>query len=1666
MATAANCELASPDSVISATIFNGLELDMNSPKKEEGEEGNENTEKPVDEETDQPPEPSSRRATIKVANTFEKGTFEGLLAGKEIDSQKFLEGYKTLCSSNDAQHKGIVIDGLPFTSPWNQLETEATDVSTPTYKYKDLETLASILDSKPHNFRLVLVDLMMGHVDLKERRGRQWIDPVTGLLYPGGQVEYSKRRRAEGWVEGLDAEMEAVLVDEDKTWNFDVEDQKKKKPVGEDGEEEEEPQEEEEAEEGDDGEEGDDEEGSKKKKPKIPENKSRFNLSNKNVWPILPKEILDRLLKRPEDMPDLIDREFEAYEARQSEIAKLKAKYFDELHTIKLDASEHPDILLKCAMNKLGTLGFNLLERTPMSKRLEIAPGTFTGMTQQDIYTYLNALELETNEPPREESSWGRFCPVQFYETGTLVHSGFENPISYRGCFFFLSDQESMEKFQANPDKYLETPPTLKGAKLCVLGGPFTGKTAQSKMLAKIYNLKYISVDEMLDEWDHDPNQRELKKRVPMYAEIVKRCKKGLSIAPEMMIELIKMALKDQPSADLTRKSGTKDPSGWVIDGFPRTLDEARALVQAGLAPEYIVLLKNDINEERVRMRSKAQLADSKSGKPWVQKPKTVDLTPHPPSQPKPNGSHTRLASNSRLSSSHRLSSVHRLVTPGGRFKSPPKKTPPRGHGRATVSQHRTSISQRRPSNLPPPTSLIEKKKTFDEYEMPAMPILMFPYFDNLFNGFREELAEIVKLLELKTKIVETGAEQSIPTILAIIQTAIDPFLPKAQELTEKQLQELPAILEMGSTKDYCPFALRQVNILQKGNPNIAVKYMGQVYYLCSDEARYAFLMEPHNFVSTQHLMVPPPPRFFFLGPTGAGKSVCMKALEKWGAPIVRFQDYVFEFAATAEQSVKEEIEYMMKENAGLLSPIIVEDIITSLFKKEPYASKGFLLEGFPRTKVEAEVVVKHNLYVDAVVVLRIDAEVAAHRMMSERKKELKAKRDAAKKTYQSVKSDKNFTALESVLKEIKNLEEHESEILDTFLDIVDKDNMRIGDATSTFESSWTVPIIEIDCNKCIRPVLGSLKRNCTQFFENRRSLLCNAIKIEYRDAELLMRLGVKNYSKFGNLCPVSLKRNSSVLRRLTGTKPVLYRDCIYYLRNEENRDEFIANIYEYINQPPPQTVVRPQICIVGRPKAGKSVAAERIAKEYDMVYLTISIIINSILQGKEHLQLAYKIQETLTSGLELPDEIVNEAVLLVTSRAVCQVRGWVLDGYPQTIEQAKALEKMGLVPHVVFNLNISEEDMFSRADYDLKMDIKLKTPHLNYPSIMQTRNDIYTTNLSPLKALYQVKYANWMEIDGTKSKWFLKEAIAHHLESETKRRQNYTDLKTKGLAAPLNDISISVEFVEHHLSKFGEYCGVRLLNEGELVRGPAPSTKFTAEYQGRFYRMAGEDELRIFLQNPAKYAYGPELPETLPQRRDASALVFPRQLELQGYCPVTFGDGPPGFESILPGDPNLIVEYEGKLYSFTTEETLEKFMKTPWDYVNLELPKKLPPKLVNINIGQLPLIGYLEQSVARALMDSLTDVGKFRPKYPYKSLTKSAADYVGLFLQATNPKAKEWMQEAKAKELGKFREHCDLLYDIAELSRGADSNFAFIPKEERPLGLDEKLNRFFALKS
>jgi adenylate kinase family enzyme len=57
----------------------------------------------------------------------------------------------------------------------------------------------------------------------------------------------------------------------------------------------------------------------------------------------------------------------------------------------------------------------------------------------------------------------------------------------------------------------------------------------------------------------------------------------------------------------------------------------------------------------------------------------------------------------------------------------------------------------------------------------------------------------------------------------------------------------------------------------------------------------------------------------------------------------------------------------------------------------KPYKSKGFILEGFPRNKVEVEVLIKHNLHVDAYLVLKVEPEVAAKRVVAGKLKEARS---------------------------------------------------------------------------------------------------------------------------------------------------------------------------------------------------------------------------------------------------------------------------------------------------------------------------------------------------------------------------------------------------------------------------------------------------------------------------------------------------------------------------------------------------------------------------------------------------------------------------------------------------------------------------------------------------
>ncbi|KAJ1563072.1 hypothetical protein HK405_002891 [Cladochytrium tenue] len=838
------------------------------------------------------------------------------------------------------------------------------------------------------------------------------------------------------------------------------------------------------------------------------------------------------------------------------------------------------------------------------------------------------------------------------------------NTIDVNSRLYFLSSEQNAQRFENYPDRYLARPPSVPSLKICVLGGPFTGKSMQSKLVAKIYGLELLSLDDVLREWDNHPDQGALMEKFPIYKSIVDQCMTGASVSSEDMVEVL-----------FARFGNLSTIQGWILDGFPRTVDDAKAMVAKELIPHYTVVIENDTLD-----RSDNQKGDDP-----------------------------------------------RIRTP-------------------------------------------------------VQPIMTFPYFDNLYNGFKEEYATMLQLLEASnTAKVEIAADQSVSTILSMIQTAVDPFLPKAAALSPSEIAELPEKFEFGYTKEFCPFALRQVNILKLGSSQHAAKYLSQIYYLSSSEAQTAFVMEPHNFINFRQPMKLPPPRLFFLGPTGAGKSACMKHLSGWGAPIVQFSDVIEEYCKSATAEVREEIEHMMNENAGLLSPVTVEDIVMSLFTREPHATKGFILEGFPRTKMEAEVIVKHNLLPDAVVVLKVEPEVAAKRVLAKKTKELQNDFHNALRRLDdaSLSPEEAQEAKTESLKAKAKLADFEEQpdLIDDFMDTVDKENMRVQDVISTLEGVGAATIVEVDCNS------------------------------------------------------------------------------------------------------------------------------------------------------------------VLSTGEQLSSAIICQAVASIASSGVCQ---------------------------------------------------------------------------------------------------------------------------SHGQAAAIEDACVSVDHIEKALGKYWSYCPVSFLDLQELVSSPK-SPSVTVEFKGKFYRMADKDKLEVFLKSPERYAEGFDLPEELPVRRGANALVFPRQLELLGHCPVTLTEGQPGaVESVVSGSPDFIVEYESKLFAMETEEKREKFMRKPWLYAQAKLPKKLPPRVVPIPVSQLPLVGYLEKTVANCLTDALSAVGRQRPKHPFKDLRVSACEFIAIYLKANNARSREWVRKAYQARLKTFQSRCELIQSITEET--AKVGHSYVPRARRTPGLNVHLEQFYSL--
>lgn len=121
-------------------------------------------------------------------------------------------------------------------------------------------------------------------------------------------------------------------------------------------------------------------------------------------------------------------------------------------------------------------------------------------------------------------------------------------------------------------------------------------------------------------------------------------------------------------------------------------------------------------------------------------------------------------------------------------------------------------------------------------------------------------------------------------------------------------------------------------------------------------------------------------------------------------------------------------------------------------------------------------------------------------------------------------------------------------------------------------------------------------------------------------------------------------------------------------------------------------------LILLGAPGAGKGTQAKIIVEKYKIPQIsTGDMLRDAVAKGTE---LGKKAKEFMEQGKLVPDEIVVSIVKERLKQRDCK-NGFILDGFPRTIAQAEALDKimeeMGKKIDAVININVPEEEIVKR---------------------------------------------------------------------------------------------------------------------------------------------------------------------------------------------------------------------------------------------------------------------------------------------------------------------------------------------------------------------------------
>lgn len=122
-------------------------------------------------------------------------------------------------------------------------------------------------------------------------------------------------------------------------------------------------------------------------------------------------------------------------------------------------------------------------------------------------------------------------------------------------------------------------------------------------------------------------------------------------------------------------------------------------------------------------------------------------------------------------------------------------------------------------------------------------------------------------------------------------------------------------------------------------------------------------------------------------------------------------------------------------------------------------------------------------------------------------------------------------------------------------------------------------------------------------------------------------------------------------------------------------------------------------ILLMGPPGAGKGTQAAELKERFQIPHISTGDMFRAAI--KEGTELGKRAKSYMDEGKLVPDEVTIGIVAERLAKDDCK-KGFLLDGFPRTVEQADALtgilDKLGLKLKAVLNISVPKEDLIERA--------------------------------------------------------------------------------------------------------------------------------------------------------------------------------------------------------------------------------------------------------------------------------------------------------------------------------------------------------------------------------